>query len=91
MKTASQPSAPLIPGLTAGIFALLSILPVPEPASGQELDPALLAGMTARSIGPAGMSGRIAAIDAVEADPNIVYVGAATGGLWKSSMVAPTA
>jgi photosystem II stability/assembly factor-like uncharacterized protein len=30
------------------------------------------------------MSGRIAAIDAVETDPNILYVGAATGGLWKS-------
>jgi photosystem II stability/assembly factor-like uncharacterized protein len=30
------------------------------------------------------MSGRIAAIDAVESDPNIVYAGAATGGLWKS-------
>ena len=31
-----------------------------------EIDPALLAGMKARSIGPAGMSGRVAAIDAVE-------------------------
>ncbi len=39
----------------------------------------------ARSIGPAGMSGRIAAIDAVEADPNTIFVGAATGGLWKSA------
>jgi photosystem II stability/assembly factor-like uncharacterized protein len=51
---------------------------------GQGIDPALLEAMEARSIGPAGMSGRIAAIDAVEADPNVVYVGAATGGLWKS-------
>ena len=41
-------------------------------------------GLSARSIGPAGMSGRIAAIDAVESDPNIIFVGAATGGLWKS-------
>ncbi|HEX6898442.1 MAG TPA: hypothetical protein VF789_01965 [Thermoanaerobaculia bacterium] len=48
------------------------------------LDPDLLAGMKARSIGPAGMSGRVAAIDAVESNPSIVYVGAATGGLWKS-------
>jgi len=37
-----------------------------------------------RHIGPARMSGRIAAIDAVNKDPNIVYVGAAGGGLWKS-------
>jgi len=40
--------------------------------------------MKARSIGPSGTSGRIAAIDAVEANPNIIYIGAATGGLWKT-------
>ena len=50
---------------------------------GQVSDPRF-AGMWARSIGPAGMSGRITAVDAVVAHPNIVYVGAATGGLWKS-------
>lgn len=44
-----------------------------------------LAGLDARSIGPAGMSGRIGAIDVVASDPNIVYVGAATGGVWKST------
>jgi photosystem II stability/assembly factor-like uncharacterized protein len=53
-------------------------------ASGQELDPGHFAALSARSIGPAGMSGRIAAIDAVESDPNVIFVGAATGGLWKS-------
>lgn len=51
---------------------------------GAQIDPELLAGMKARSIGPAGMSGRIADIQAVESDPNIIYVGAATGGVWKS-------
>jgi photosystem II stability/assembly factor-like uncharacterized protein len=51
---------------------------------GAAIDPELLAGMKARSIGPAGMSGRVVAIDAVASDPRIVYVGAATGGLWKS-------
>jgi photosystem II stability/assembly factor-like uncharacterized protein len=43
-----------------------------------------LAGMKARSIGPAAMSGRIAALDAVEANPDVLYVGTATGGVWKS-------
>ncbi len=47
-------------------------------------DPDRLAGLKARSIGPAGMSGRVAAVAAVEADPDIVYAGAATGGLWRS-------
>lgn len=49
-----------------------------------QVDPELLAGMKARAIGPATMSGRVAAIDAVESEPDIVYVGAATGGIWKS-------
>ncbi len=50
-----------------------------------QIDPELLAGMKARSIGPATMSGRVAAIAAVESNPDIVYVGAATGGVWKST------
>ena len=49
-----------------------------------QLDTALFAGMSARSIGPAGMSGRIGGIDAVAANPEIVYVGVATGGVWKT-------
>ena len=40
--------------------------------------------MKARAIGPAAMSGRVAAIDVVESNPDIVYVVAATGGVWKS-------
>ena len=40
--------------------------------------------LKARNIGPAGMSGRITTIDAVVANPNIVYVGAASGGVWKT-------
>ena len=47
-------------------------------------DPDRLAGLKARSIGPAGMSGRVAAIAALESDPDIVFAGAATGGLWRS-------
>src|SRR5215470_11407094 len=37
-----------------------------------------------RCIGPAGMSGRIVAIDAVVDNPNIIYVGSASGGVWKT-------
>jgi len=53
--------------------------------SQAQLDTALYSGMRARSIGPAGMSGRIESIDAVTTTPEIMYVGAATGGLWKST------
>ena len=38
----------------------------------------------ARHIGPATMSGRISAIDAVQDDPRIIWIGSASGGVWKS-------
>src|SRR5690606_39070140 len=44
----------------------------------------LLAGLRARSIGPAVMSGRITDIEVVLSKPEIVYVGTAGGGIWKS-------
>ncbi|NNE29293.1 MAG: hypothetical protein HKN16_06635, partial [Saprospiraceae bacterium] len=37
-----------------------------------------------REIGPAGMSGRVTSIDVVLDQPEIIYVGTASGGLWKS-------
>ncbi|HXO18533.1 MAG TPA: hypothetical protein VOA87_01270 [Thermoanaerobaculia bacterium] len=53
----------------------------PLPAA---VDPALLAGMKARAIGPATTSGRISAVEAAASAPNVLYVGAASGGVWKS-------
>jgi len=50
-----------------------------------QIDTSLFKGISARSIGPAGMSGRIASIDAVISNPNIIYAGTATGGVWKST------
>ncbi len=47
-------------------------------------------GYEARHIGPATMSGRIAALDAVNNDPRIIYVGAASGGIWKSDNAGTT-
>lgn len=41
-------------------------------------------GMKPRNIGPGGMSGRVTAIDVVTSTPNVMYVGTASGGLWKS-------
>ncbi len=48
------------------------------------LDSSLMEGLKARSIGPAAISGRIAAIDALASNPNHIVVGAATGGVWIS-------
>jgi photosystem II stability/assembly factor-like uncharacterized protein len=37
-----------------------------------------------RSIGPAGMSGRVTAIDALHSNPDVIYLGTASGGVWKT-------
>jgi len=52
------------------------------PLDAQQL--ADFAALEAREIGPAGMSGRITAIEALESDPATIYAGAASGGVWKT-------
>ncbi|MFN5620601.1 MAG: VPS10 domain-containing protein [Flavobacteriales bacterium] len=46
--------------------------------------------MNMRSIGPAVMSGRVTAIDVDPLNENIIYVGTASGGLWKSESAGMT-
>ncbi|HXF96387.1 MAG TPA: hypothetical protein VNI61_09835 [Gemmatimonadales bacterium] len=62
----------------------LTLLPLAAALPAQ-IDPALFAGMKARSIGPAGMSGRIADVEVVVSNPKVMYVGTSTGGVWKST------
>ncbi|MBZ5496348.1 MAG: hypothetical protein LAP85_08095 [Acidobacteriia bacterium] len=54
------------------------------PPPNVSTDP-LLRGFNFRSIGPATMMGRVDDIEGAEKDPMIMYVGFATGGLWKST------
>ena len=51
----------------------------------QELSMELLKNKTPRNIGPGGMSGRVTSIDVVLSNPDIMYAGTASGGLWKST------
>lgn len=51
-------------GILAGALCTL-IMSVTATSATAQVDPELLAAMEARSIGPAGMSGRIGAIDAL--------------------------
>lgn len=37
-----------------------------------------------RALGPVNMSGRVADVEGVAGDPNTVYVGTASGGIWKT-------
>ena len=53
--------------------------------SAQDFSMNLLKNMHPRNIGPGGMSGRVTAIDVVHKNPDIMYVGTASGGLWKSN------
>src|SRR5881409_338966 len=63
--------------------ALLLLLIAQQPAV--TVDSEAISGLGARNIGSAAMSGRIAALAAVHEDARLtLYVGAASGGLWKS-------
>ncbi len=70
------------------LFLLLAAASACPVALAQEtsadFDSSTFAGLRARSIGPAAMSGRIASIDVAPTDPATVYVGSASGGVWRS-------
>src|SRR5439155_17997657 len=81
----------LIAALSLGLAGLLWAQvaaapqpPPPQPMPNASTDP-LLRGFEFRSIGPATMMGRLDDIAGAEKDPMIVYIGFATGGLWKST------
>ena len=63
---------------------LLILFIFPTLILAQQLDLEKLKNLKTRSIGPAGMSGRVTAIDVVTTNPEIIYAGTASGGLWKS-------
>ncbi len=66
-------------------FALTSILLLSITFGfGQNLDHALIKNLKIRNVGPANMSGRITAIDVHTANTKLIYLGAASGGVWKS-------
>lgn len=70
----------------SAVFLVLALLlAVPGLAADSGVDPARLAGLTVRSIGPAGASGRVATVEGVESDPNVLYVGGAGGGIFKTA------
>jgi len=75
---------PIVPAMT-----LMLAIGVSIDASGQssavKIDAETISGLGARNIGSAAMSGRVAAIDAVHEGKRLtVYVGSASGGVWKS-------
>jgi photosystem II stability/assembly factor-like uncharacterized protein len=66
------------------VVALMLIYGITLSQDEVTVDTRTFGAIEARDIGPAVMSGRVASIDAVGSDRRIIYVGAASGGLWKS-------
>src|SRR6478672_5964438 len=67
---------------TAAALMLCGIAAAQSPA---KFDSETISGLGARNIGSAAMSGRIAAMDAVQEGQRLtVYIGSASGGVWKS-------
>jgi len=68
------------------IFSATSQTPQATVAVAPKVDSETISGLGARNIGSAAMSGRVAAIAAVhEGNRLTVYIGAASGGVWKSA------
>ena len=74
----------------AGVLAALVLAGAPvsgqAPAARQTAAeaPDMFAGLSFRNIGPATMGGRIDDLAVLESNPAVFYVGAATGGLWRT-------
>ena len=69
----------------AVVSGVLWTLPTRISAQEAVFDSDTISGLGSRNIGSAAMSGRIAAVTAVKEDGRLtVYVGAASGGVWKS-------
>src|SRR5499427_2579594 len=72
---------------TAAVVLIAASLILSKTAVAQDVkfDSDTISGLGARNIGSATMSGRVAAIAAVKENGRLtVYVGAASGGVWKS-------
>ncbi|GAB5553284.1 MAG: hypothetical protein Sapg2KO_28750 [Saprospiraceae bacterium] len=56
----------------------------------QQVDLSSFHGLQPRNIGPAGMSGRVTAIEVQLSDPDNILIGAAAGGVWQSTNAGHT-
>jgi photosystem II stability/assembly factor-like uncharacterized protein len=75
----------VLPGPVAKASAVAARPAPPPPTQAPVLDAGVISGLGARNIGSATMSGRISALAARnDGGKTTLYVGAASGGVWKS-------
>jgi hypothetical protein len=58
--------------------------PAVPSADKKEAGEGPLQNMKFRNLGPAVGGGRVTSVAGIPGDPNVIYVGAAAGGVWKS-------
>ena len=66
-------------------FLCLFVFALTVGTAQEQFSPSWLKNIPARNIGPGGMSGRVTTIDVVLSEPDIIYAGTASGGIWKST------
>jgi photosystem II stability/assembly factor-like uncharacterized protein len=69
------------------LYTLVPLAALTAPAAGQDgiqVDQAQLAGLEWRAIGPAGQGGRVTDVEALPHRPATIYLGTASGGVFKS-------
>src|SRR6266496_307734 len=71
-------------------LAAITMILISLSSFAQNITISNLKNLKPRSIGPASMSGRIVAIDAVVSAPDTWYVGSASGGVWKTTNAGAT-
>ena len=71
--------------LSPAVFCLALAFALPAGLAGQTSVTDRLKNLEFREIGPAVLGGRIDDFGVVESNPNIVYVGTASGGVWKTT------
>jgi len=78
--------------ISAAVLALATLTAAPAHAQQRSgaLTPATLDELAFREIGPAVTGGRIHDVEALPEDPSVVYVAAASGGIWKSENMGTT-
>ncbi|MDN5865502.1 MAG: sialidase, partial [Gammaproteobacteria bacterium] len=81
-----RPSVSRLLALAFALFASVAFAAPPDDGMAR-FNSGAISGLDMRNIGSAAMSGRVAALDAaaLENGKTLVYVGAAGGGVWKST------